>query len=123
MARHVPNPEPPHPEPWREDLNPDFLGGRNVGLHGPHPEKHARTAFEVKRVHRRFHQFTDDELKRIPIVPTGTRLEQGATYVDLRALDEGEFTATAQIVATPDHWFVPKREVDYDLWNRLTQRD
>jgi hypothetical protein len=121
MSRHIPNPDPGHPPEWRDDLNPDFMAGRNVGLQGPHPDKDARTAFDVKPAHRQLTGFTDDELKRVPIVPAGIRLEQGATYVDLRALDEGEFTATGQIVATDNHWFVPKSEVDYDLWNRLVR--
>src|ERR671924_21367 len=49
----------------------------------------------------------------------GPRLEQGATYVDLQ--DEGleEFSATGDMEAGPGNWYVPKSEVDYQLWNRL----
>jgi len=119
MAREVPRPEPGHPPEWRNDLNPAFMEGRNVGLQGPHRDKDARTAFDVKPAHRALSGFHDDELKRIPIAPTGMQLEEGATYVDLRSLDEGEFTATGSITATADHWFVPKSEVDFELWNRL----
>jgi hypothetical protein len=121
MARDVPHTDPPHPEEWQSDLSPTHLAGRNVGLQGSHPEKDARTAFDVKPAHRQLDQLNDAELKRIPIMPTGARLEQAATYLDLRALDQGEFTATGNMVAGPGHWIVPKTEVDYELWNRLLE--
>jgi hypothetical protein len=95
------------------------LAGQNIGLAGPHLEKDTATAYDIKAIHRQFHGFTDDELKRIPILPQGARLEQGATYVDLQ--DEGleEFSATGDMEAGPGNWYVPKSEVDYQLWNRL----
>jgi hypothetical protein len=64
-------------------------------------------------------QNLDDELKPIPIVPPGTRLEQGATYVDLQDPRLDEFTATGDMAAGPNNWYVPKSDVDYQLWNRL----
>lgn len=109
------------PEPWREDLNPDSLAGLNYGVEGPHPEKSpdVRTAYDVKKLHRRLHNLADDELKTIPIMPTGSRLEQGATYIDLRESEPHEFTAMGNMEAAPNNWYVPKSEVDYVLWNRL----
>ena len=82
-----------HPEPWRSDLNPDAMAGQNVGLAGPHPETDARTAYDLKDLHRRLSDFSDDELKSIPVLPLDTRLQQGATYVDLRDSDCREFKA------------------------------
>jgi len=108
-----------HPEEWRRDLNPDALAGQNIGVAGPHDAKQAATAYEVKEIHRQFHGFTDDELKRIPILPPGSRLEQGATYVDLQDPQLSEFTATGDMAAGAQNWYVPKSEVDYQLWNRL----
>ena len=108
-----------HPEEWRRDLNPDAEAGQNSGLSGPHPAKEAATAYEVKAVHRQFHGFTDDELKRVPILPPGSRLEQGATYVDLQDSQLREFKAMGDMSAGPENWYVPKSEVDYQLWNRL----
>jgi hypothetical protein len=108
-----------HPEEWRRDLNPDTQAGQNIGRGGPQPALDAPTAYEVKQIHRQFHGFTDDELKRIPILPQGSRLEQGATYVDLQDPQLAEFTATGDMQAAPGHWYVPKNEVDYQLWNRL----
>jgi hypothetical protein len=77
-----------------------------------------RTAHDVKDVHRRLEGFSDDELKAIPILPAGTRLEQGAVYVDLRS-DRSEARATAEMIAGPDNAYAPKDSVDYQLWNRL----
>ena len=82
-------------------------------------EKDARTAFDVKGAHRRLRELSDDQLRQIPILPQGSPLEQGATYIDLRDLDRGEFTATGPVKAGRDHWYVPKSEVGYQLWNRL----
>lgn len=108
-----------HPDTWRQDLNPDAHAGQNRGRIGPHPEKAARTAYEIKAIHRQFNGFTDDELKRIPVMPSGSRLEQGATYVDLQDPALREFQATGDMQADANHWYVPKSEVDYQLWNRL----
>jgi len=108
-----------HPEGWRADLNPEAMAGQNVGLAGTHPEKDARTAFDLKDAHRRLQAFSDDELKQIPILAPGTRLEQGATYVDLRDPERGEFKALGNMEADRTTWYVPKSEVDYQLWNRL----
>jgi hypothetical protein len=54
-----------HPEAWRQDLNPNRMAGQNVGLDNPHPEQTARTAYDVKEVHRLLEGITDDGLKQI----------------------------------------------------------
>src|SRR3954463_14917797 len=94
----------------------------DADLHPQRPTEKAdglRTAFDVKTLHRRLQQFEDDELKAIPILAQGTRLEQGSTYIDLRADDCQEFRARGDMEATQSNWYVPKNEVDYVLWNRL----
>lgn len=116
---NLPNPGEQHPESWRQDLNPDANAGQNVGLLGPHPELDADTAYDRKEVYRYLDGFADDELKRIPILPTGSRLEQGTKYVDLRDLSRHEFTAMGGMEAGPDNLYVLKSSVDYLLWNRL----
>jgi hypothetical protein len=108
-----------HPEPYQHDLNPDAMAGQNIGLGETQPAKTAPTAHDVKPVHRRFQEFSDDELKDIRILPEGSRLEQGATYLDLTNLELGEFTATGDMRAGPNNWLVAKKEVPYPLWNRL----
>jgi hypothetical protein len=120
----------PHPipddaasqEPWRADLNPDLMAGQNAGAAGPHPEKAAgvKTAYDIKDLHDRLQKFHDDDLKQVPILPEGTRLEQGETYIDLRSPHPRKFTARAGMVAEPANRYVPKTEVPYQIWNRLT---
>ena len=61
----------------------------------------------------------DDDLKQILVQPEGARLKQGATYVDLNDLERGEFTATGDMTAGPDNWYVAKDNVHYNLWNLL----
>jgi hypothetical protein len=120
MPRKLPNPATQHPDDeFERDLHPSPFAGQNVGIASPRPELDAPTAFDVKDVHRRLSEFRDDELQQIPILPTGSRLEQGATYVNLRDLDGGEFKAMGYQEAERGHWYVPKDAVPYELWNRL----
>jgi len=81
----------------------------------------ADSADDIKSMHTILADLTDDELKNITILPAGTRLEQGAKYIDLRNLEQGEFVARSNMVADELNAFVPKKETDYLLWNRLNQ--
>ena len=108
-----------HPEEYRSDLNPNANAGQNIGVAGTHPEKEARTAYEIKELHRQLKEMSDADLKQIPVMPAGSRLEQGATYLDLNDPQRQEFTASGDMTAEADHYYVPKTEVPYQLWNRL----
>lgn len=110
-----------HPPEWRADLNPDANAGVNDGLLGKNPVQagKARTAYDLKNLHNRLQGFTDNELQEIVVMPPGSRLEQGATYIDLRDPQHKEFTAMANMEAGPDNWYVPKAGMGYVLWNRL----
>jgi hypothetical protein len=113
-------PEHKHPEPYQQDMNPDAAAGQNFDKIGRHPEKdNPRTAYDVKEAHRQLVDWTDDELKQIPLMPAGARLEQGATYVDLRDPARREFTATGDMQVPADGLYVPKSGVDFRTWNRL----
>src|SRR5687767_3916455 len=120
-GRTVPDPDiqpqNPHPEHWRQDLNPDFLAGRNFTVRNADTGiDEWPTAFDLKELHRQLSgTFDDDELKAIPVAPPGTRLKQGATYVDLREQPPLERTATADMEAGRGNWCVPKTEVDYRI--------
>src|SRR5690606_13626095 len=111
----LPQAEQKHPPEWSRDLNPDHLAGQNIGL----PPEGLPNAYDVKDVNRSLSRFDDDELRQIPILPEGERLQQGATYLDLSKPDHGEFTATAEMSARSGEHLVPKSEVPYTLWNRL----
>lgn len=105
---------------FQHDLNPNQMAGQNVGVEGPHPEKDAPNASEIKELHTELEGYTNADLKQIPVLPQGSRLEQGAKYIDLKDPERKEFTAMGSMEAGPDNMYVPKTEVDYQLWNRLT---
>lgn len=114
-----------HPDPdanFARDLNPHDQAGANHGQNQAMLSG-ARSAEELKELHTRLADLTDDELKNIVVLPAGTHLEQGAKYIDLRHLEQGEFVAMSNMVATPENYYVPKKETDYVLWNRLNQID
>ena len=102
---------------FEQDLHPNNLAGDPSALDFSH------SAEEIKGLHTRLADLTDDELKSIVIVTTGSHLEQGAKYIDLNHLEKGEFVAMPSMTAESGHYYVPKKETDYVLWNRLNQVD
>jgi hypothetical protein len=115
-----PQTERKHPDEWAGDLNPERLTGQNIGEGSSGAEQNARNARDVKEVHRELgRDFRDDELRQIPILEAGQRLQQGARYLDLRDPERRELTATGEMSADPDSRLVPKDGVPYSLWNRL----
>jgi hypothetical protein len=78
-----------------------------------------RHAWEIKDLEQAMTDFTSSELREIPLVPPGRRLEQGATYVDLRDPSRTPFTAPGGVVAPDRSWLVPKAEVPYEYWRKL----
>lgn len=105
--------------PYADELRPHDRAGENAGSPGAGSGVLTRTAYDVKGAHHAFHTFSDDDLKQIPILPPGARLEQGATYIDLKAARPSEFSALGGMTAGEDTWYVPKSNVPYTLWNRL----
>jgi len=86
----------------------------------PNPAKEPpRTAYDVEEAHRQLVGWTDEELKQVPLMPIGARLDEGATYVDLRDPARREFTATAEMQVPPEGLYVPRSEVDHRTWVRL----
>jgi hypothetical protein len=106
-----------HPEEYRADLNPDYGAGQNDGP----TLLSTRTAYDLKEVHQDLlRDLRDDELKQIPILDEGTRLEQGGVYFDLRHPEWGEVHARGDMTAGRNNCYVPKSVIDYQLWNLLT---
>jgi hypothetical protein len=118
MAQDKPQLEKKHPDQWEQDLNPNRLAGQNIGAEALEDERF-RYASEVKDLVRQLQDFTLDELREVPVLLAGTRLQQGATYLDLRDSSRSPFTATGDMMATADTWFVPKSATPYMYWNRL----
>ena len=108
-----------HPEEYQKDLNPEFLAGQNYGLDGELYEEGAPTAYDYKDVRSLLPDWTSAELKELPIVPEGSRLQQGAAYFDLRHPERGEFKARGDMRAGQGSRLVPKDRVAYNLWNKL----
>ena len=116
----------------RHDSEPEADFAHDLSAHNRAGENHgenqtllpgARSADEIKRMHTILAALTGDELKAITVLPAGTRLEQGAKYIDLRHLEQGEFVATSSMVAERENAYVPKKQTDYLLWNLLNQVD
>src|SRR5215212_1337679 len=118
-----PQAEQKHPDEWQRDLNPDHLAGQNIGGASDVQAAAAVTAFHLRKRGIDVGPLDDDELKQVPIVPPGERLQQGATYVDLHNRRRIEFTATGDLAADEQHAFVPKDRVPYEIWNRLTRKE
>lgn len=99
------------------DLRPHEFAGSNSGLDDPQPQ--TRNAYDLKDLHEKFPQLSSSDLKSLAILPVGAPLEQGATYIDLNRLEEGEFKARADFQITETNLLVAKNSVDYELWDRL----
>lgn len=104
---------------YNKDLNPHEGAGLNHGLDGENPEKAGLNAYDIKELHEKLKDFTNDELRQIVIIPHGSRLAQTATYIDLNDPKREEFTAMGAIEAEPENYYVPKSDVGYQLWNKL----
>jgi hypothetical protein len=116
------SPKNQYTDPSQLGGNLDAGGGPDIARIGPCREQeqdHPRTAYDVNEAHRQLVGWTDDELKQIPLLPVCTRLEPGATYVDLRDPARREFAATDEMQVPLDGLYVPKSEVDHRTWIRL----
>ncbi len=105
------------PRELDNDLNPNPEAGQNHGIQsdgqiGP-------SAYDVKEMHRLWNGLSDADLKQLPGLPEGTRLEQGAVYFDLNDPNRGEVKALGNMEAGPQNRFVAKSAVPYPLWNAL----
>jgi hypothetical protein len=121
MSRQKPQAETlrKHPEEYREDLNPNAMAGQNIGLGETQAAKNAPNAHDLKNVHQRLRDLPDDELLQLRVLPEGSRLEQDATYLDLKNLAQGEITALGNMSAGADNWYIAKKDVHFNLWNYL----
>jgi len=76
-----------------------------------------------KALHGQLGDLTNDELARLSVLETGTRLEQGSAYLDLNRMDDGPFKALGGHEAGRGERLIAKRDTDYELWNRLVGED
>ena len=109
------NPTGPEPEDptFAEQLSQDRTGV---------PRSHAdesSLAVDDKRLHNQLPELSDSELAQLPVLQTGTRLDQGGSYLDLNRLGSGAFRALAGHEVSGNERIVSKRDTPYDIWNRL----
>ncbi len=113
-----PQKQPPPPE-WQPDLNPNHLAGQNLGQQSDARVESEWTAFHLRKRGLDLGAVNDEELKQVPLVAPGQRLQQGATYLDLTHQPREEFTARADMCAREEDAFAPKARVPYGIWRRL----
>jgi hypothetical protein len=114
-----PQSEQRHPDEWQQDLNPNHLAGQNIGQPSEAATGSTSTAFHLRKRGYELRGLDDADLKQVPVLAEGTRLQQGATYVDLSTDQPKEFRATADMVAERGRAYAPKDRVPYEVWNRL----
>ena len=107
------------PPEWQPDLNPNHRAGQNIAQPSDARVQAEWTAFHLRKRGMDLGAVNSEELKEVPIVAEGERLQQGATYVDLTQQPLEEFTARGDMIANGDHAYVPKDRVPYEIWNRL----
>jgi len=98
---------------------PKAVKAEQNGVRTAEREVQQQTAYDVKEIHRSLSEFSDDDLKQIPIVPEGSHLEQGGTYIDLAEEQPSEVKVNAGVIARAGQYYVPKNRVPYTIWNRL----
>lgn len=108
-------------EPGTAETDPIYLNPHNRAGESDMPDPPAsRSAYDLKDLHDLLQDIPDDELKQIPVLDTGARLQEGATYLDLRKPSQGEITGMNNMMAEPENAYVAKSDVDHELWNLLT---
>lgn len=106
---------------WHDDLHPNAPDVQRQNAPDLEPGKLGLTAEAIKTLQRgALRDLTDEQLREIPVLPVGSHLRQGATYLDLNDPQRRPFTAMGGMVAGDDNYYVPKDNIDYTLWNRLT---
>ena len=68
---------------WQKHLNLNPLAGQNDGIETTQEGRYDLTAYDIDWLRDRLEDVSDDELKQIPVLKPGTRLQQGATSLQL----------------------------------------
>lgn len=109
------------PDESSDDLNPNRIDRQNLASSSASSGLRAHTAADIEVLASRLDSFSRDELSRIPILPVGTKLAQGAVYLDMRIPASVPFTATAGTKATELNYYAAKTQIQYELWDRLVE--
>ncbi|PZR69403.1 MAG: hypothetical protein DLM66_06640 [Candidatus Dormiibacter spiritus] len=109
---------PRGPDQPTEDFDQDLHDPRLET--GPGHVEESFVAADSKRVHDLLPWLDSSQLEQLAVLNEGTRLEQGGVYLDLRDRERGPFKAIGGESADAPHLYVAKRDLDHELWNRLT---
>jgi hypothetical protein len=104
-------PQDQGPDEFADDLASDRSRAAEVGDSIP--------ASEDKQLQTEMPGLDADDLNRLSILKSGTKLDQGSVYVDLNDLERGPFKAMGDQEASGDTRYVAKRDTDYEMWGRL----
>ena len=106
-----------------DELNASALKADNhTGQQGMMPtDETLIEATEIKEVYALLPEWHKDEMRRLFVVPRGTRLTQGHVFCDLRFRERGEVVAHGE-EEVHDELLVPKSAVDYEIWNKLLSK-
>jgi hypothetical protein len=121
MSGTIHRPEDTHPHPSQNELNANTAAGLGHGLAGQasFEKKKLRTMHDVQDLHRKFHDWSDADLKQVPILPQGARLQAEGRYLNLRDRNPTERSASGEEMAGPQDFWVSKSDTPGPLWNRL----
>lgn len=104
---------------WPDDRESRELGHGVEQIDRGDPTRHSRPlahheAPEVQAA------LSAEEVDRLVVLEPGTRLVAGTTYLDLDDPGGGPFTGRNDQHVPEGGRIVSKRDVDHELWNRLT---
>ncbi|MEO0540421.1 MAG: hypothetical protein AAFZ80_06105, partial [Cyanobacteria bacterium P01_A01_bin.105] len=60
------------------------------------------------------------EMRQVPVLNEGSPLKADAVYINLNDVKRREFNGVEGMTVNPGTYIIPKDDVCYDLWNRLT---
>ncbi len=85
---------------------------------GERPDR-VRTADEVRSEHRILRGIPEEELRTLPLLPGGARLERGEWYLDLHNPARGEFPGSGREHVRPGQRVLARSAASRDLWGAL----
>ena len=78
-----------------------------------------QSAADVKREHRILRDIPGEELRTLPLLPTGALLERGEWYLDLHNPARGEFRGNGREQVRPGQRVVTRSAASTQLWRAL----
>lgn len=111
---------PKGPEPVDESFAEDLEGNSPEAVREAHQNA---TAGDTKQVGQSLPELSSDQLSQLSILETGTPLEQGATYLNLKDRARGPFKAIGGQEVQKGDQIVAKKMTDYELWNAIAGDD